>query len=217
VSAISVAVLRSAFNLHPSPTLAKEPPVGPEWLHEVKFDGWRAQAHVRDGEVALYSKNGAALTKRFAALEPIVRRLPVKSAIIDCELVACDHQGMPSFSYLMTLGGKAPALCLWAFDLLYLDGVRITPPQLHDRRAMLAQIIAAADTKHLQFSGDFPDPIKLLNACEKMGLEGIVSKRRTCPYRSGPTREWIKVKTATWRLANCGRWEMFEPKRTRRR
>jgi bifunctional non-homologous end joining protein LigD len=161
-----------------APTLAKASPVGPEWLHEVKFDGWRAQAHLRDGEVALYSKSGAALTRRFAALEPIVRKLPVKSAIIDCELVACDQHGMPSFSHLMTLGGKAPALCLWAFDPLYLDGARITPLPLHDRRAMLAQLVAAADTKHMQFSGDFPDPIKLLKACEKMGLEGIVSKRR---------------------------------------
>jgi ATP-dependent DNA ligase len=139
----------------------------------------------------------------------------VKSAIIDCELVACDHQGMPSFSYLMTLGGKAPALCLWAFDLLYLDGVRITPLPLHDRRAMLAQVVAAANTKHMQFSGDFSDPIKLLMACEKIGREGIVSKRRNSSYRSGPTKEWIKVKTAAWRQATRDRWEMFETLRKR--
>ena len=117
----------------------------------------------------------------------------------------------------MTLGGKAPALCLWAFDLLYLDGVRITPLPLHDRKAMLAQVIAAADTKHMQFSGDFPDPPKLLQACENLGLEGIVSKQRDAPYRSGPTKSWIKVKAATWRAANRDRYEMFEKKRMRAR
>ena len=180
----------------------------------MKFDGWRAQVHLRDSDVALFSKNGTDLTRRFAGLGSIVRQLPAKSAIVDCELVACDHEGMPSFHYLMTLGGgKAPALCLWAFDLVYLDGVRLTPLPLHDRKAMLAQLVAAADTKHLQFSGDFPDAIKLLKACEKLKLEGIVSKRRDSPYRSGPTKQWIKIKTAIWRLANRDRWEMFEPKR----
>ena len=78
-----------------TPTLAKIPPAGPDWIHEVKFDGWRMQLHVDDDQAFLYSKNGTDYTKRFRALRPTIERLPVKSAIIDCELVACDESGMP--------------------------------------------------------------------------------------------------------------------------
>ena len=196
-----------------APTLAKIPPAGPEWIHEVKFDGWRAQVHIEDGAATLYSKNGADITRRFRSLRPALARVPVKSAIVDCELVACDETGMPNFRSLMNLGNKAPALCLWCFDLLSLDGARITPLPLVERRALLADVIKATKDRHLQFSGEFDEPLELLSAGKKMSLEGIVSKRRESAYRSGPTRDWLKVKTGTWRAENRGRWELFEKRR----
>jgi ATP-dependent DNA ligase len=94
-------------------------------------------------------------------LRPALARVPVRSAIIDCELVACDETGMPSFRSLMNLGNKAPAL--WCFDLLSLDGARITPLPLVERRALLGKIVTAASTRHLQFSGEFDDPVALLD------------------------------------------------------
>ena len=118
---------------------------------------------------------------------------------------------MPNFSSLMDLGNKAPALCLWCFDLLSLDGARITPLPLVERRALLAT--RHQGDKHLQFSGEFDEPLELLSAGKKMSLEGIVSKRRESAYRSGPTRDWLKVKTGTWRAENRGRWELFEKRR----
>ena len=84
-----------------APTLAKTPPAGPEWLHEVKFDGWRAQVHIEAGAATLYSKNGADITRRFRSLRPALARV---RALIDCVLVACDETGMPSFRSLMNLG-----------------------------------------------------------------------------------------------------------------
>ena len=118
-----------------APALAKTPPAGADWIHEVKFDGWRAQIHVEGGSATIYSKNGADYTKRFRALRS--EGIPAKSAIIDCELVACDETGMPCFRTLMELGNKAPGLCLWCFDLLSIDGARITPLplQMPDRDA----------------------------------------------------------------------------------
>src|SRR4029078_11072325 len=107
-----------------APTLAKVPPAGPDWLHEVKLDGWRMQLHIAQGNAALYSKNGTDYTKRFGALRDTIESIPVKSAIIDCELVACDDTGMPNFRTLMEMGNKAPALCLWCFARLALDGAR---------------------------------------------------------------------------------------------
>ena len=93
----------------------------------------------------------------------------------------------------------------WCFDLLSIDGARITPLPLHQRKAMLAKLVAAVGDEHLQFSGAFSDPIKLLATCQRMNLEGIVSKRRNSAYRSGPTRDWLKIKTASWRAANRDR------------
>jgi ATP-dependent DNA ligase len=113
----------------------------------------------------------------------------------------------------MNLGNKAPALCLWCFDLLSLDGARITPLPLVERRALLGKIVTAASTRHLQFSGEFDDAVALLDTCQRMNLEGIVSKRRVSAYRSGPTCDWLKIKTAAWRAANRGRWELFEKRR----
>jgi bifunctional non-homologous end joining protein LigD len=165
-----------------SPTPAKIPPTGPDWLHEVKFDGWRMQLHVESGSASLYSKNGTDYTQRFRALKSTLVSIRAKSAVIDCELVACDDAGMPSFRTLMEMGNKASALCLWCFDLLVLDGVRLIPMPLAQRKAILAGLISATDDEHLQFSGDFDDPIKLLETCHKMGLEGVVSKRRELAY-----------------------------------
>ena len=166
--------------------------------------------YIEGGAATLYSKNGADITRRFRSLRPALARVPVRSAIIDCELVACDETGMPSFRSLINLGNKAPALCLWCFDLLSLDGIRITPLPLVKRKALLADLVAMVGDKHLQFSGDFDDPTALLHTCQRMNFEGIVSKRRELAYRSGPTRDWVKIKMATWRAENRGRWEMFE-------
>ena len=141
-----------------APALAKTPPAGADWIHEVKFDGWRAQIHVEGGSATIYSKNGADYTKRFRALRNTIEGIPAKSAIIDCELVACDETGMPCFRTLMELGNKAPGLCLWCFDLLSIDGARITPLPLHQRKAMLAKLVAAVGDEHLQFSGAIQRP-----------------------------------------------------------
>ena len=87
----------------------------------------RAQLHVENGSATLYSKKGVDITRRFRSMHGTLTGIPVDQAIIDCELVACDDSGMPCFKTLMELGNKAPALCLWCFDLLHLNGVRITP------------------------------------------------------------------------------------------
>ena len=81
---------------------------------------------------------------------------------------------------------------------------------LTQRKAILNDLVNLADNERLQFSGEFNDPERLLAVGEKTGLEGIVSKRRESAYRSGPTRDWLKIKTVSWRAANRDRGEMFE-------
>lgn len=82
------------------------------------------------------------------------------------------------------------------------------------RKEMLADVVAATDDEHMQFSGAFDDPIQLLKTCEKMRLEGIVSKRSESSYASGPMRDRLKIKTKAWRAANANRFELLH-KRSR--
>ena len=185
-----------------SPVLGIVPPAGHGWVHEVKFDGWRLQVH-KHGDVAwLYSRLGRDLTHRFAELRDHVLYLP--DCIIDAELVACDTDGKPDFEALMR---KDPNLCIWCFDLLELDGADLRTRPLIERKKKLRDMLITADDDRLRYSEEFPDPVKLLAVVEKMGLEGVVSKRADAPYRSGPQKDWIKVKARAWREANADRWE----------
>jgi bifunctional non-homologous end joining protein LigD len=189
------------------PVLATEPPSGPEWLHEVKHDGWRAQLHVIDGKATIYSKSGADLTRRFKEIAHAVERLPVDMAILDAELTACDDSGLPNFFALMR--GAKHGLCAWCFDLLCLDGKDLRPTGCEARRALLKALLGT-ERPYLPFSDDFEDPLPVLKAADRMNPEGIVSKRRDQPYRSGRNRGWVKVKTSAWRAANRERYKLFE-------
>jgi bifunctional non-homologous end joining protein LigD len=160
------------------PTLAKIPPAGSEWLHEVKFDGFRAQVHIEGGNVTIYSRRGADMTRRFRRLKDALVAIPADSVIIDCELVACDESGQPDFRALMNRSFKDCELCLWCFDLVALDGERLTGSPLSDRRQWLKQLLNEADQQGLVFSQDFGGSDRLLEVAETMGLEGIISKRR---------------------------------------
>jgi bifunctional non-homologous end joining protein LigD len=197
---------RIAFVVPSAPALKKLPPVGPEWLHEVKHDGWRAQLHRSPTSALVLSRNGKDVSSRFAIVRKAMLGLP--PCIIDAELVGCDADGIPDFHALTT--GNNHGCCAWCFDLMMIDGKDVRREPLDSRRERLELLLAGADGDLLRFSEAFDDPVKLLEAAMKLGLEGIVSKRREQPYRSGPNSGWVKVKTAAWREANRDRWEMFE-------
>ena len=92
---------RNPFIIPSAPVLKRQPPTGPQWLHEVKFDGWRAQLHKAGDEVAIFTRKGHDYTKRFPAIRDSLRALPADSAIIDAEIVVCDSDGKPDFKALM--------------------------------------------------------------------------------------------------------------------
>ena len=187
--------------------LRPRPPTGLEWLHEVKFDGFRIQLHKAGGEVCLYSRKGKNLTDRFASIREAVLCLPARSAVIDGELVACHTDGKPDFFALMRRQGE---LCVWCFDLLSLNGRDLRARPLALRKDKLRSLLIAADDQTLRFSESFEDPEKLLAVADQMSLEGIVSKKRVAPYVAGSRSGWLKVKTAAWRAANRERYKLFE-------
>jgi bifunctional non-homologous end joining protein LigD len=102
------------------------------------------------------------------------------------------------------------AIAVWAFDLLFHDGRDVRELPLAERKDLLMVLIMGAGDDRLRLSDGFDDGVELLAAAERMGLEGVVSKRRDSAYRSGPRCGWIKTKTKAWREANGERWRLFE-------
>jgi bifunctional non-homologous end joining protein LigD len=199
----------SSLYIVPSqPVLKSRPPTGERWIHEIKFDGWRAQLQKQGDNATILSKGGHDFTRRFAELRDSIRCLPVQSAIIDAEITACDRNGMPDFGALMA--GAQHGLCAWCFDIMQIAGKDLRSRPLLERRIYLRHLLAKADDDFLRYSEEFDDAERLLATAARMGLEGIVSKLADQPYRSGKNPGWIKVKTAAWREANRDRWEMFE-------
>jgi bifunctional non-homologous end joining protein LigD len=191
-----------------SPKLLPAPPTGPEWLHEVKFDGFRIQLHKAGDVVRLYSRNGKDFTARFPSIAAAVRRLGAKDAVIDGELVSCDEADKPDFYALMRR--RTSGLCVWCFDLLAHNDRDLRSLPLQQRKAKLEVLLRKTDDNTLRLSHTFADGEKLLHAAAQQGLEGIVSKRRVGLYLPGSASGWIKVKTAEWREANRERYKLFE-------
>ena len=158
-------------------------PTGGGWSHEVKLDGFRVQLHKVGLAVTLFGKNGGKLTTRFPTIAETVIN-PVRSCIIDGELIAAGAEGQPDFRAL--LHGRHVPVCIYAFDLMELDGRDLRKQPLEQRRAQLKRLLGRSKGNLIRYSDSFPDPIVLLAECIRLGLEGIVCKRRDAPYRSGP-------------------------------
>ena len=179
-------------------TLVDQVPKGADWLHEIKWDGYRLMAHVEGGKVVLKTRNGLNWTKRFPAIAEAVADLPVQSAIVDGEAVIEDGNGVSDFSLLQqalskTTEGIASDAAFYAFDLLFLDGEDLRSLPLAERKERLAGILSPKGTLRLSEHLEADGPAMVRNAC-RMGLEGVVSKRRNRPYRSGRNDDWVKTK-----------------------
>jgi bifunctional non-homologous end joining protein LigD len=199
-----------------NPTTANAIPRGDGWLHEPKLDGYRFQIVKDDRALRLHSKSGSDWTKRLSLLAEALTAIRCKSAVIDAELVFPTSEGHPDFRGLQGAIGdrtRHHQLAVFAFDLLHYDGKDLRPLPLIDRRLKLTELVARSSIHCLHLVQGFDNGAKLLDAAELHGLEGIVSKRQTSRYSSGPSRDWVKVKTAAWRAANRERWRMFEKRR----
>jgi bifunctional non-homologous end joining protein LigD len=178
-------------------TLSDNAPSGPDWLHEIKFDGYRLEARLDHGKVRLLTRKQQDWTHRFKPVAEAVAALPAKTALLDGEVVVEDEKGISNFSLLQTdLKEGRDRFVYYVFDLLHLDGRDLTAEPLLERKAALAGLLQGIDkggvirlTDYFEESG----PLILRHACE-MGLEGVVSKRRNAPYRSGRTDNFIKSK-----------------------
>jgi bifunctional non-homologous end joining protein LigD len=174
-------------------TLAEWVPAGDEWLHEVKWDGYRAIVTIAGGEAELTSRNGNSLTARFESVARAVEQVvKTPDCVLDGEVCALDEQGRASFSAMQQ--GSGP-LVLYVFDVLEVEGEPLIDLPFTERRKRL---VALLDRRHktLRLSEAFDDGEALYAAAAKEGLEGIVSKKAASRYTPGKRgREWLKVKT----------------------
>lgn len=176
-------------------TLAEEPFDDPEWLFEVKWDGYRAIAELRDGAVSLYSRNLLPLNRHYPPLVEALRKFRVE-AVLDGEIVVVDERGEPDFQLLQqyrTAGGGH--LLYYVFDLLYFQGHDLTGLPLLGRKELLKTVLPSLP--HVRFSDHVrKDGVLFFRAAKGKGLEGIVAKHVGSTYRSGSrSRLWLKVKT----------------------
>jgi bifunctional non-homologous end joining protein LigD len=191
------------------PSLVSKPPEGPQWIHEIKHDGYRLIARERDDRVRLFTRRGYDWTDRYPLIRKAVATLPATSAVVDGEAVCSDDTGVAVFERLHSRSCDDQVF-LYAFDLLELNGEDWRPRPLEERKAALARLLAKApawiqNNEHIEGNG----AEIFAHAC-RMGLEGIVSKRREHPYRSGRSQTWLKVKNpaspAMLRLVEEGSW-----------
>jgi bifunctional non-homologous end joining protein LigD len=172
------------------------PPSATGWIHEIKFDGYRIQMRVLDGEVTLRTRKGLDWTTKYPAIARAAGKFP--DAIIDGEVCALDENGAPDFAALQAAlsEGKTDALVYFAFDLLFEGGEDLRTLPLSDRKARLQQLLLdAGDDARLRFVEHFETggEAVLRSAC-RLSLEGIVSKRGDAPYVSGRPDTWVKSK-----------------------
>jgi bifunctional non-homologous end joining protein LigD len=181
----------------------------PDWLFEIKWDGYRAIAFIDDGRVRLVSRSQNDLTAQFPELGSLPQFVKAERAILDGEIVALDEEGRPSFSLMQQRTGFQPGkrrqprregvpVIYYAFDLLYLDGLDLRRVALEQRKQLLQDRIVAGragESDVIRFSDHYAEKgLDLLEAAKQRGLEGIVAKKRNSAYQEKRSNDWLKIK-----------------------
>jgi bifunctional non-homologous end joining protein LigD len=178
-----------------SMVLTSDTPTGPQWVHEIKFDGFRMAARIERGKVQLLTRSGLDWTAKYPATAAAFAKLPVKTAYIDGELCGVRADGVTSFE-LMQQSSEAcyGGLVHFAFDLLELDGENVARLPLLQRKERLAQLLQdpPAGVVYSEHEGGNGEAFRRA-ACQH-GLEGVVSKRIDRPYLPGDRGPWVKSK-----------------------
>lgn len=181
-------------------TLASQVPTGEGWLHELKFDGYRALALIQIGKVRLVSRNDNDWTTRFRPIADAVKKLKLKDAILDGEVVSLNKQGVSDFQQLQNSlkSGDESSLVYYLFDVPYLHGYNLTQTPLVDRKEVLARLVLSANpandgpirySDHILGHGD-----SVLQQARRSAMEGIIAKRADSTYQQSRSPNWLKIK-----------------------
>lgn len=189
-------------------TLVDHPPSGDNWLHEVKYDGYRVLCILAGGSARVYTRNGHDWTDKFGPLAASLELLPVEAAVLDGEAVILDHNGISSFKKLQNAfksSGINDIRCYF-FDLLHLNGHDLRKQSQIKRKEKLSALFSDIQDERLLYSDHLRETgDKVINKACEMGLEGIISKRADAPYSASRTKYWLKSKCSQWQeFIICG-------------
>ena len=186
-------------------TLAEQAPSdASQWLCEIKFDGYRLLARVDGTDVKLFTRNGHDWSSKLASLHAALVLSKLPSAWYDGEIVVPDERGVPSFAALQQAfeSGDTQDIVFYLFDLPFLDGRDLRSRPLDERRAELKRVLEPAASDRVRISEAFEGSIAgVLGSACRLGLEGVIAKRRDSVYRAGRSAQWIKLK--------CGQRQEF--------
>jgi bifunctional non-homologous end joining protein LigD len=184
--------------IHPqTATLANRPPAGENWLHEIKYDGYRILCELRGGRARLFSRNQKDWTDRFPHIAKAVTGLPIESAILDGEVAVVDEHGRTDFQAVQNIlqGVRSGRLIYFLFDLPFCSGYDLSDAPLIERKELLKKVLSlnpSEDLKnvdHIRGQGD-----RVFRSACRLGLEGIVSKLADSRYEKRRSKSWLKVK-----------------------
>jgi bifunctional non-homologous end joining protein LigD len=194
-------------------TLIAEPFDDPQWLFEIKWDGYRAICTVEEKRFSLVSRNGLDMLTRFPELRALAGAFASLPVIVDGEIVSLDAKGRSEFQRLQESQKKPAGLTYAAFDLIYADGTDLRSTPLEERKALLERIIRDETlvlySKHVIGRGK-----ALFESARKRKLEGIIGKKRDSTYQERRSRDWVKIKTGYEQEFVVGGWT--EPKGSRK-
>jgi len=181
------------------PKLVDLPPAGGDWLHEIKYDGYRIQLHIDGGNVTTFTRNGYDWTSKFGPIAKAAKGIPARQAIIDGEICVQDERGVTDFSALPSAIKSRPHdLVYFAFDFLWLDGEDLRPAPLEERRARLRMLVGQVPGSRIVLSDEYDgDGAAFFELVSSHDLEGMVSKKKGSRYWSGANDSWKKTKCWT--------------------
>ena len=179
-------------------TLSTSIPSANDWVHEIKFDGYRMQARLSGGLITLKTRTGLDWTQKFPSIAGALKDFANRDALLDGEIVSSEQIGASDFSALQDdlKTGRRDRMAYYIFDLMHLDGADLTGAPLIERKKELQRLLSKQpDDGVIRYSEHFESegPAMLKHACQ-MNLEGVISKRRDAPYRSGRNGDWLKTK-----------------------
>jgi DNA ligase D-like protein (predicted ligase) len=177
-------------------------PEGPEWLYEIKLDGYRAIAIKTAGKIQLRSRNDNDFTNRYASISEALTALPDET-VIDGEVVALDEDGRPSFNLLQNYGSDRAELVYYVFDIMMLAGRDLVRERLDVRRQLLEEKVFPLLDEPIRYSRELPASLQdLIHAVKAQGFEGLVAKNRTKRYESG-------LRSGAWQKMRVNRSQEF--------
>ena len=178
-------------------SLASAAPTSGEWLWEIKFDGYRLMTRIADGKATLITRGGHDWSAKMPALVEALNGLALTSAWLDGEIVVLGPSGTPDFNALQNAfdRSRTDAIVYFLFDVPYFEGYDLRKVALVERRRLLKQLLDEHPDDRLRFSADFDaDAASIMESARRMGLEGVIAKRKDAPYESRRTETWLKLK-----------------------